>query len=290
MIPRDDDRNGGTPVRSGPESTNRKAWTDVGQIARFASAEGWIDRSEHALLERVTTEYAGGDVLDVGVGGGRTVPLLAARAGRYVAVDFVPELVAAARQRFPDADIRVGDARELDFPNESFDLVVFSINGLDAISHGDRAVALREIRRVLRPSGAFVFSTHNLDGPGPRERPWSIPPVSVRQPRSSARTVIRRIAKFRASMANYRKSVALNERGPDWMVTASGAHDFGLVVHYTTAAAAQAELRDAGFAGPIELWDDRAGLPAADARPQRRWWYYNILARCSAGESSSQSR
>ena len=287
MIPRDDDRNGGSPVGSGPESTNRKAWTDVGQIARFASAEGWIDRSEKALLERVTKEYAGGDVLDVGVGGGRTVPLLAPKAGRYVAVDFVPELVAAACRRFPDADIRVGDARDLDFPDASFDLVVFSINGLDAISHGDRAVALREIRRVLRPTGAFVFSTHNLDGPGPRERPWSIPPVSVRQPRSSARTLLRRVAKFRTSMANYRSSVGLSDRGTDWMVTSSGAQDFGLVVHYTTAAAVQAEVRDAGFSGPIELWDDRAGLPEADARPQSRWWYYNILVRCSTAESTN---
>ena len=38
--------------------------------------EGWIDRSERVLLERITKEYVGGDVLDVGVGGGRTVPLL----------------------------------------------------------------------------------------------------------------------------------------------------------------------------------------------------------------------
>ena len=31
-----------------------------------------------------------------------------------------------------------------------------------------------------------------------------------------------------------------------------------------------------GFAGAIELWDDRTGLPAGRARPQRQWWYFNI--------------
>jgi len=286
MTRREDDGSEGAPVerdtRSASESANRKVWAHVGEVARFASAQGWIDRSERVLLERITKEYVGGDVLDVGVGGGRTVPLLSRSAASYVGIDFVPELVTAASKRFPDADIRIGDARHLDFPDASFDLAVFSINGIDAISHSDRGIALREIRRVLRPSGAFVFSTHNSEGPGPRERPWSMPPVSVHQPRSSARTVLRRVIRFRTSMTNYRASVAMNEVGPDWMITSSGAHDFGLVVHYTSESALQAELRASGFAGSIELWDDRAGLPVGRARPQRLWWYFNVLARCSA--------
>ena len=286
----EDDRSEGIPVereaRSAPERTNRKIWAHVAEVTRFASAQGWIDRSERALLERITKEYVGGDVLDVGVGGGRTVPLLSPSAARYVGIDFVPELVTAASKRFPDADIRAGDARHLDFPDASFDLVVFSINGIDAISHSDRAIALREIRRVLRPRGAFVFSTHNSEGPGPRERPWSMPPVSVHQPRSSARTVLRRLTRFRTSMTNYHESIAMKEVGADWMITSSGAHDFGLVVHYTTVSALQAELRASGFAGAIELWDDRAGLPVGRARPQRQWWYFNVLARCSAGEGT----
>ena len=290
MTRREDDRSEGTPVEreahSGPERANRTVWAHVGEVTRFASARGWIDRSERVLLERITKEYVGGDVLDIGVGGGRTVPLLSPSAARYIGIDFVPELAAAASKRFPDADIRVGDARDLDFPDASFDLVVFSINGIDAISHSDRAIALREIRRVLRPHGAFVFSTHNSEGPGPRERPWTMPPVSVYQPRSSVRTVLRRVSRFRTSMRNYRGSVAMHEVGPDWIITSSGALDFGLVVHYTTAAALQTELRASGFAGAIELWDDRAGLPLDRARPQRRWWYFNVLARCSAVEGT----
>ena len=291
MTRREDDGGDGTPLRrdsrSASESANRKIWARVGEVTRFASAQGWIDRSERAVLEPLSKEYAGGDVLDLGVGGGRTVPLLTPFAARYVGIDFVPELVTAASNRFPDADIRVGDARHLDFPDASFDLVVFSINGIDAISHSDRAIAMREIRRVLRPSGAFVFSTHNSEGPGPRERPWSMPPVSVHQPRSSARTMLRRLVRFRTAMTNYRESVAMTEVGPDWMVTSSGAHDFGLVVHYTTASALEAELRASGFDGAIELWDDRAGLPAGRARPQRLWWYFNVLARCSAVDGTA---
>lgn len=268
------------------ESANRRVWADDRQVARFQSAEGWIDRSERALLERIRKEYVRGDVLDIGVGGGRTVPLLTRGAGRYVGIDFVPELITAARQRFPEVDLRVGDARHLDFPDACFDVAVFSINGLDAISHGDRISALREIRRVLRPGGAFVFSTHNSDGPGPHERPWGLPPMTVRQPRSSARALLRRATRFQKSMKNYRASVRKRDIGPNWIVTVSGAHDFGLVVHYTTASALQAELRESGFTGEIELWDDREGKPVGIARPQHRWWYFNVLVRCSPSLSA----
>jgi ubiquinone/menaquinone biosynthesis C-methylase UbiE len=267
-------------VRASQDSTNQTVWAEEGQVARFAAAGGWIDRSERALIERVFADHVDADVLDIGVGGGRTVPLLAPRAATYVAIDFVPELVSAAIQRFPGSDIRVGDARELEFPDGSFDVVFFSINGLDAIAHDDRRRALHEIRRVLRPSGTFVFSTHNSDGPGPRERPWTMPPMSVHQPRSSARTLMRRITRFPTCMRNYHRLRPVRDSGPGWMVTSSGAHDFGLVIHYTSATTLEAELRDAGFTGSIELWDDRAGLPARSARPQRRWWYFNVVAHC----------
>ncbi|HEY7626686.1 MAG TPA: class I SAM-dependent methyltransferase [Ilumatobacteraceae bacterium] len=263
------------------DRVNRTVWMELGQVARFASAAGWIDRSERVLVERVMGGRTDLEVLDIGVGGGRTVPLLSTSAARYVGIDFLEELVAAARRRFPDADLRVGDARALDFPDASFDVVMFSSNGLDAISHADRETALHEIRRVLRSDGVFLFSTHNSDGPGPRERPWGVPPVTLKQPRSSARTVARRVMHLPIAVKNFRRLRPLGSSGNDWRVTVSGAHDFGLLVHYTTAAGLLTALRDAGFLGEVELWDDRAGLPAATARPQNRWWYFNVLARCS---------
>lgn len=271
------DRDGSTQSQ---DFTNRSVWAQQQEVQRFAAAGGWIDRSERVLLERLLADGAQAELLDIGVGGGRTVPLLAPRVARYVAIDFVPELVAAAKNRFPNVDIRVGDARQLEFSDASFDVVVFSINGLDAISHEDRGQALHEIRRVLKPTGTFVFSSHNSDGPGPRERPWTLPPVTFRQPRSSAITLMRRVAKFPTSLRNYRRLKSMSARGPGWQVALSGAHDFGLVVHYITAAGLESELREAGFSGEVELWDDRAGLPAAAARPQKRWWYFNIVAHC----------
>ncbi len=262
------------------DEVNYSAWSGRQAVARYGAAKGWIDSSEEVILPKLANQYAGGAVLDLGVGGGRTIAFASRAAGRFVAIDYVPELVQVAQRRFPDVDIRVGDARRLDFAPESFDLVLFSINGIDAVSHTDRGAVIREVRRVLRPGGTFYFSTHNSCGPGPRERPWGLPPVAMRQPRSSALSLLRRVWRFPMNVANYRRLRPLDDAGPGWRVTTSGAHHFGIVVHYTTAAAAVAELRDAGFSGPVRLWDDVHGTELSCDDPRLdRCWYFHIVAR-----------
>ncbi|HEY8544967.1 MAG TPA: class I SAM-dependent methyltransferase [Acidimicrobiales bacterium] len=102
----------------------------------------------------------GMDVLDLGVGAGRTTPHLQGLGGRYVGIDLEPAMVDAARARFPDADLRVGDAADLSaFDDGSFDAVVFSFNGLDYVTERRRCLA--ECHRVLRPGGLLLASRHN---------------------------------------------------------------------------------------------------------------------------------
>jgi ubiquinone/menaquinone biosynthesis C-methylase UbiE len=264
-----------------PDPVNRAVWSKPGEVERFARAEGWIDASERALLEPLLSGRRDLDVLDIGVGGGRTVALLAPRARSYVGIDFVPELVEASKRRFPGVDIREGDARSLSFDDASFDLLVFSINGIDAIGHADRAKALKEMRRVLRPDGVLVFSTHNQDGPGPSDRPWRTPPMTIHQPRSSAKALLQRITHAKQSTANYRRLHGSGESGVGWSVETSGAHDFGIVVHYVTHRVLFHELREAGFGGRIDLYDDRVGVPA-DVAAANRYWYFNVRAYATA--------
>jgi ubiquinone/menaquinone biosynthesis C-methylase UbiE len=105
----------------------------------------------------------GMDTLDLGVGAGRTTPVLRALANRYVGVDYAPAMVTVAREQHPGVDFRVGDASDLsDFADESFDAVVFSFNGIDYLHPvKDRSRCLAECQRVLRPGGVFILSSHN---------------------------------------------------------------------------------------------------------------------------------
>lgn len=77
-----------------------------------------------------------------------------------VGLDQSAEMVRLARQRVPQGDFRVHDLAEpLNWLTDaSFDLAVMAL----VIHHlDDRTAALREVRRVLRPGGCLVLSTHH---------------------------------------------------------------------------------------------------------------------------------
>jgi SAM-dependent methyltransferase len=130
-------------------------------VRRYAdeAAKGLTDPEIHSL-KLVPLSYDA--VLDIGIGGGRTTGPLAQRFNRYVGIDYSPAMIAAARSFHPQMDLRVMDARKLDFGEKQFDCVMFSFNGIDCVSYEDRQLILREIIRVMRPNGYFIYSTKNI--------------------------------------------------------------------------------------------------------------------------------
>ena len=97
------------------------------------------------------------------MGAGRTVAALTSIADSYVGVDYVPEMVAHCRTRFPAVQFEQSDARAMpQFSDQSFDLIVFSCNGICMVDHAGRLAILSEVRRLLRPRWFFfMFSTYN---------------------------------------------------------------------------------------------------------------------------------
>ncbi len=102
-------------------------------------------------------------VLDVGGGAGIHACWLATLGYRVHLIDAVPlhiEQAKAASEAQPDhplASIAVGDARRLDWPDESVDAVLLFGPLYHLTERGDRIAALREARRVLRVGG-YVFA------------------------------------------------------------------------------------------------------------------------------------
>ena len=144
-------------------SLNKRRWS--GRLARHAyrNANGLFP-PEGVLIDAVAPAATSGRILDIGVGTGRTTEALRALSRDYVGVDYSSEMIRAARQRYPDVDFQCTDARDLsEFPSGSIDLVWFSFNGIDYVSHEDRLQILKEIYRVTAPGGLFCFSSHNRD-------------------------------------------------------------------------------------------------------------------------------
>jgi ubiquinone/menaquinone biosynthesis C-methylase UbiE len=101
----------------------------------------------------------GREVLEVGCGrgGGAAYVARAFEPHRMVAVDLSPRAIALCRNRFalPNLEFQVGDAEKLPFGDGSFDVVV---NVESSHCYGRFDLFLREVRRVLRPDGHFLYA------------------------------------------------------------------------------------------------------------------------------------
>ncbi len=103
---------------------------------------------------------AGEQVLDVCTGTGELAFMLSRKVGprgTVTGADFCEEMLARARskagRRYANITYILSDAKQLPFPDNPFDAVTVSF-GMRNIP--DTGLALREIKRVLRPGGKFI--------------------------------------------------------------------------------------------------------------------------------------
>jgi SAM-dependent methyltransferase len=131
------------------------------EIVAYYDREQELHGAERRLFDRYV--QPGSSILDLGVGAGRTTPHLARLASRYVGVDASESMIARCREKFPDLTFLRLDATDLfAVADASFDVVVFSFNGIDDIPTVEgRRRCLAECARVLRPRGYLLFSVHN---------------------------------------------------------------------------------------------------------------------------------
>jgi SAM-dependent methyltransferase len=108
-------------------------------------------------------------LLELGCGVGRiAIGLYELGYHNVLATDYARPMVASGRQLSQQLEyripFRVADATALEFEDAVFDGAIFGFNGLMQIpGAASRAAALAEIRRVVRPGGWFVFTTHDRD-------------------------------------------------------------------------------------------------------------------------------
>lgn len=240
------------------------------EVVDFYARHADLQEAERALFETYATP--GLDVLDLGVGGGRTTPRLARAARSYVGVDYSEPMVARCRAAFPHLRFEHRDATRLDaFADASFDLAVFSFNGLDSIPTLDgRHACLRECARVLRPGGVLIVSVHNA-------RYLFFPPVFA-----GARSFAHRAR--RALYAGLRSLQLLASRLPSRAFRAGAGYardpatHGGLVTWIATRERQCDELRAFGF-------EVERVLPAPSPDVTWPWavaWYYYACRK--AGE------
>jgi SAM-dependent methyltransferase len=152
-------RGRGVEVVDGPPLPPRRLMV---RVAMTADAE-WFLRSGRAAYDSIAAHVpleSVSSVLDFGCGCGRVTRYLAGFPGSVSGSDLSEPAVRWCRANLPFGRFEVnGLEPPLRFDDESFDVVY----ALSVFTHltGDLQLAWRdEVRRVLRPGGVFLLTTH----------------------------------------------------------------------------------------------------------------------------------
>ena len=149
------------------------------RLIDFAMSGDHVRRLRAASIPR-----AQGVVLEVGFGSGLNLPFYTNAVTKLCGIDPSAELLAMARRRaaavpFP-VELQQHGAERVPCADGAFDTVVVTWS---LCSVASPPLVLREIRRVLRPGGTFIFVEHGL-----------APDAAVRNGRNRLPPVWRRVA------------------------------------------------------------------------------------------------
>jgi SAM-dependent methyltransferase len=135
----------------------------------------WCPEGLHEADAGLLGDVAGAAVLELGCGSAPCARWLARRGARVVGLDLSTGMLRHARQAAAHTGIVVplvqAGAEALPFADASFDVACSAFGAIPFVA--DSALVMREVARVLRPGGRWVFAvTHPLrwifpDDPGP---------------------------------------------------------------------------------------------------------------------------
>lgn len=128
----------------------------------FACLSEPSNSREYAFVHHRLGLGEGDRILDTACGSGLAIELARHRGARCAGIDASPRLVAVARDRNPDCDIRVGDMKALPWDDATFDIVT-SFRGI----WGTTPEAVHEAHRVLVVGGRLAMTVWGNVGKSP---------------------------------------------------------------------------------------------------------------------------
>lgn len=161
---------GRAPLNHGddPAAANERWWdrhareylNDHGAILGDAEFIWGPEGLHEADVELLGRDLSGRDVLEIGCGAAQCSRYLALRGVNVTAADFSHEMLKNAERLSTEASTQFplvrADARSLPFEAGSFDVVFTSFGVLPFVPN--LTDVHREVARVLRPGGAWVYS------------------------------------------------------------------------------------------------------------------------------------
>ena len=243
------------------------------------SSESSLQAPEKTLLELLKPQLSNSSMLDIGIGGGRTSLHFAPVVLHYTGIDYSENMVkncVRSHANLKNANFRCVDARDMsEFKDDSFDLILFSFNGIDYVSKIDREQVLKEVHRVGKHGAYYVFSSHNTMNLS-KLYSFQVPRNPINYPAE-----LRRFLKMRSlngPMEGYSRR--------DWFTIKDGGNNFQLETFYIHPSLQVKQLGELGYHN-VECFDlNRGGQIRADDLPNTTdpWIYY----KCQIIKENSQ--
>ena len=246
---------------------NKKKYESKSVVSSYINMR--LQNPEVMIIVKYREFISGKHVLDIGCGSGRTTAILKNLSSGYVGLDYSLEMIESCRKRFGEGYFIHGDVRCMsEFKDEEFDCVIFSFNGLDSISHNDRIKGLREIRRVLKQDGLFIFSSHNRNHRYAISRPKM---EFFRAPCKLAENFIKFLKSTRNRLKN-KKHQVFNEQ---YAIINDIAHNYAMLTYYINKADQVSQLKAISFE-TIEMYDTLGNVLNLDSDDKDSAWIYYV--------------
>lgn len=144
------------------EKEVRKTYDRIAEKYHESRKVGWKmvynEFNEVPATLSLLKNIRGKKVLDLGCGTGIYTKILKRKGANVQGIDISPKMIEIAKQYVKDVDFKVGSAYKLPYKTGTFDIVLASL-----VVHyfGNLGQAFREVRRVLKKNGVFIFSSDN---------------------------------------------------------------------------------------------------------------------------------
>lgn len=156
----------------------KKYYNKDSNVKRYGEAVEKIGlwNSEKILFDKYLNKSD--KILDIGCGAGRTtINLYKLGYKDIIGVDISTNLINYAKTYSDLHNLNIafeeGDATNLNYDDGTFDVVIFSYNGMQSIPGvKNRNKVLHEVYRVLKPGGLYIFTAHNRDDSGEHQYIW----------------------------------------------------------------------------------------------------------------------
>ncbi|ROV88480.1 hypothetical protein VMCG_10459 [Cytospora schulzeri] len=174
-----------TVVESAPEAlrslTAEQAFDSVGPAyeAAFAGLPEQAHSIKWLLSQLDASDMKPAKFVDIGCGTGRPVCSSLADAGHDVlGIDVSSTMIAAARERVPNARFQQIDFRDFNPPQQSLDAASVYFSLIADVTQEEIKGFIAKIYGLLKPGGLFVFATLPLDVQGVQIK-WMGHPMTV---------------------------------------------------------------------------------------------------------------